>query len=82
MTHDTIIVFPASPEQARCMKGILMDYVTLIPINIQPSVAPELVGIFGCGMGNMPFTYLGLPMGTTKPSATDLLITVLVSTLA
>jgi hypothetical protein len=24
-------------------------------------------GVFGCQIQDMPFTYLGLPMGTTKP---------------
>jgi hypothetical protein len=26
---------------------------------------------FGCSIGSMPFTYLGLPMGTTKPKIED-----------
>jgi hypothetical protein len=31
-----------------------------------------LAGTFGCDIGSMPFTYLGLPMGTTKPRIEDL----------
>ena len=30
-----------------------------------------LAGTFGCDIGSMPFTYLGLPMGTTKPKIDD-----------
>lgn len=26
-----------------------------------------LAGTFGCNIGSMPFTYLGLLVGTTKP---------------
>jgi hypothetical protein len=26
-----------------------------------------MAGVFGCSVGTYPFTYLGLPMGTTKP---------------
>jgi hypothetical protein len=28
---------------------------------------------FGCQVGSMPFTYLGLPLGTTRPTMTDLM---------
>ena len=27
-----------------------------------------LATIFGCNIGTLPFTYLGLPLGTTKPT--------------
>jgi hypothetical protein len=27
---------------------------------------------FGCSIGTFPFTYLGLPMGTTRPQFEDL----------
>jgi len=29
--------------------------------------AQMLAGVFGCKIQSLPFTYLGLPMGTTKP---------------
>ena len=47
--------------------------LTLVPINSDPLLAGEIAAIFGCSIGNMPFTYLGLPMGTTRPSVTDLM---------
>jgi hypothetical protein len=31
-----------------------------------------LAATFGCTGGTMPFTYLGLPMGTTKPKIEDM----------
>lgn len=30
-----------------------------------------MASVFGCITGSMPFTYLGLPLGTTKPSIQD-----------
>lgn len=33
----------------------------------------DLASLFGCEVGKMPFTYLGFPLGTTKPSMTDLM---------
>lgn len=67
------------------MKKILQDYAmsvglrinfqksTLIPVNISANLAALLAGVFGCSIGSMPFTYLGLPMGTTRPSVLDLM---------
>ena len=82
---DTILVFPACPNQARVLKKILLDYATfvglkinfhkstIVPINLESVATTELAEIFGCVVGQMPFTYLGLPMGTTRPTVTDLL---------
>ncbi|XP_037418890.1 uncharacterized protein LOC119283440 [Triticum dicoccoides] len=46
---------------------------TLIPINCDDDLTSELAGIFECTIGNMPFTYLGLPLRTNKPSIQDLM---------
>jgi hypothetical protein len=40
----------------------------LVAINIPEARTLHLAYTFGCKVGNMPFTYLGLPLGTTKPS--------------
>lgn len=45
----------------------------LIPINVADGKAAELANIFGCFVGSLPFTYLGLPLGTTKPTMTGLM---------
>jgi hypothetical protein len=41
---------------------------SLVPINMSSARADHLASLFGCKVGSMPFTYLGLPLGTTKPS--------------
>jgi hypothetical protein len=43
----------------------------LIPINVQIEKVPLLTGVFGCVEGQLPFTYLGIPLGTTKPLVKD-----------
>uniref|UniRef100_A0A8R7JXI2 Reverse transcriptase domain-containing protein n=1 Tax=Triticum urartu TaxID=4572 RepID=A0A8R7JXI2_TRIUA len=46
---------------------------TIIPLNCGQEVINTLANIFGCVIGKLPFTYLGLPMGTTKPTILDLM---------
>jgi hypothetical protein len=43
----------------------------LLPINISDEKAIQMAGGFGYQVGTYPFTYLGLPMGTTKPKVED-----------
>jgi hypothetical protein len=40
----------------------------LVPINMSDARTSHLANTFGYKVGTMPFTYLGLPLGTTKPS--------------
>jgi hypothetical protein len=53
--------------------GLRVNYQKsfLIPINVRKKT-DCLAQTFGCSVGTMPFTYLGLPMGTTKPRMEDL----------
>src|SRR5438477_279249 len=44
----------------------------LVPINVDIFHATVLADFFDCSIGKMPFTYLGLPLGTTKPTVLDL----------
>jgi hypothetical protein len=44
-----------------------------VPINVPYDLMMELAIEFGCQVGSMPFTYLGLPLGTTKPRIIDLM---------
>ena len=46
---------------------------SMIPINIDQQTVSELADSFGCKVESLPFTYLGLPLGTTKPSVHDLI---------
>lgn len=75
----------ACPVQTVTMKNILIDYAAsvgpninfqksiLVPINLSAHKTSALAEIFQWSVRSMPFTYLGLPMGTTRPSMTDLM---------
>ncbi|CAO2201894.1 unnamed protein product [Urochloa humidicola] len=43
----------------------------MIPLNLTQEQATSLASTFGCQLGSLPFTYLGLPLGTTKPKIED-----------
>ena len=45
----------------------------MIRINLDPPSTNALARVFGCAVGTMPFTYLGLPLGTTRPTVQDLM---------
>lgn len=45
----------------------------MLPINISDDKLDLLARTFGCSKGSLPFTYLGLPMGLTKPRVQDFL---------
>lgn len=53
--------------------GLKVNYAktVMVPINITQSKLQHLALTFGCDMGSLPFTYLGLPMGLSKPKAID-----------
>jgi retron-type reverse transcriptase len=82
---DTLIIMPADETQILLMKNILEQYAnstglkinfyksSLVPINISTDSASDMAGILGCKTASMPFTYLGLPLGTTKPSVQELM---------
>jgi hypothetical protein len=40
----------------------------MLPINVDEDVLKQLAEEFGCQVGTMSFTYLGLPLGTTRPT--------------
>jgi hypothetical protein len=42
-----------------------------LPINISDEKAAIMARVFDCQVETYPFTYLGLPMGTTKPRVED-----------
>jgi hypothetical protein len=53
--------------------GLKVNYKKscLLPINLDASKATQLVRVFGCQADSFPFTYLGIPMGLTKPKVRD-----------
>jgi hypothetical protein len=42
-------------------------------MNIDNDQALELASAVGCRVESLPFTNLGLPLGTTRPSVADLI---------
>uniref|UniRef100_A0A0A9BCU8 Uncharacterized protein n=1 Tax=Arundo donax TaxID=35708 RepID=A0A0A9BCU8_ARUDO len=45
----------------------------MVPINVSESKITHLANTFQCAVGALPFTYLGLPLGLTKPRIEDFL---------
>ena len=82
---DTLIILPAYKDQLIALKDMLKVFSVstgldvnyhksfIIPINVDTAVMTELAAAFGCQIGRMPFTYLGLPVGTTRPKMVDFL---------
>jgi hypothetical protein len=81
---DTLLFLHADARQLLFLKALLHSFATstglqvnyrkshMYPINITQERLSHLAATFGCDVGCMPFTYLGLPMGTTKPHIEDL----------
>jgi len=55
--------------------GLKVNYSksVMVPINITEERLQSLANTFGCITGSLPFTYLGLPLGTTKPTVQEFL---------
>jgi hypothetical protein len=76
---DTHIIMQACTSQITVMKDILNKYAlstglqinfhksSQIPMNISNNISQSIAGLLGCTIVSMPFTYLGFPVGTTKP---------------
>jgi hypothetical protein len=83
-TDDTLLILQACPIQLTALKEVLETFAQatglkvnyskscLIPINVTKDKLQFLADTFGCTMGTLPFTYLGLPLGVTKPTIQDL----------
>ena len=81
---DTIVILPANKHDLKVLKDILNVYAaftglnkyfhksSMIPVNVPQTEIEELAAMFECSIGTMPFTYLGLPMGTTRPTIRDM----------
>ena len=76
---DTILIMQAEITQVLHLKNILslfsestglkVNYSksSMVLVNVPTNKLHDLAAAFGCQVGTMPFTYLGQPMGTTKP---------------
>jgi hypothetical protein len=81
---DMLLILQACPIQLASLKklietfaqatGLRVNYAksSLISVNISEENLNLLAATFGCSVGRLPFTYLGLPLGTTKPTVQDL----------
>ena len=82
---DTILVVQADSQQLAVLKQALKDFSEttglsinfhkscMLPFNVSDEEVKVLAREFGCMVGSFPFTYLGLPMGTTRPNMVDLM---------
>jgi hypothetical protein len=81
---DTLLLLQADARQLVFLKALLHSFAEsmglqvnyrksqMYSINVSQEKMVRLAGTFGCDIGVMSFTYLGLPMGTTKPWLEDL----------
>ena len=80
---DTLIFLKADLNELNTLKDILTKFATsaglrvnlqksmMVPINVSEERLQILASSFGCAKGNLPFTYLGLPLSTSKPTVAD-----------
>lgn len=80
---DTLVIMPADASQLDHLHSLLQDFATstglkvnfhksqLIPINVDDSRVAALTNALHCQLGQLPSTYLGLPLGLTKPKIQD-----------
>jgi hypothetical protein len=83
--NDTLIIMEGCGRQLFFLKALLNSFATstglkvnfsksmLVPINLSDAKANHLAATFGCSLGSFPFTYLGLPLGLTKPRIDEFL---------
>jgi hypothetical protein len=82
---DTLIIMEGCATQLLFLKSVLNTYAAsiglkvnfsksiMVPINIDTSKMELLAHMFGCSIGAMPFTYLVLSLGLTKPTVAEFL---------
>jgi hypothetical protein len=76
---DTLLILEASPKQLFFLKAILNSFASstglkvnynksnMYSINVPSEKMEILSRTLNCQIGEMPFTYLGLPLGLAKP---------------
>ena len=77
---DTLLIMEACPIQLLALKNRLQSFASatglkvnygkscILPINVSEEKMISLATTFGCVIGSFPFTYLGLPLGTARPT--------------
>jgi hypothetical protein len=82
--EDKLLIMPMDKGQLLVLKESLHKFSQstglkinfgkshMVPIYVPAEIMEELAADFGCQIAKVPFTYLGLPLGTTRPSIIDL----------
>ena len=82
---DTLIIMEGCLRQLQVLKNILEIYSTatglkvnynksmMVPLNMNDQALNILSASFNCAKRSLPFTYLGLPLGITKPKVEEFL---------
>jgi hypothetical protein len=72
---DTLLIMEGCDKQLFVLKALLSSFAaeTGLRVNFSKSMIElnTLLSTFGCSIGSLPFTYLGLPLGLTKPKVDD-----------
>jgi hypothetical protein len=80
---DTLLIMQADARQLFFLKALLKSFLDstglkvnysksqILRINVSHDRMQILANTFGCQIGTFPFTYLGLPIGMTKPHVED-----------
>jgi hypothetical protein len=75
---DTLLILPADARQLLTVKGFLRSFTDstelrvnfsksfLVPSNMDDDRATHLPNTIGCSVGTLLFTYLGIPLATTR----------------
>jgi len=78
---DTLIILDGDARQLFFLKSLITSFYLItglkvnycksmmVPINVSEGKLDNLAATFGCSKGTLPFTYLGLPLGTERPRA-------------
>jgi hypothetical protein len=81
---NTLLIMQANMAQVLALKEVLKVFSestglqinyhksSMIGINVPNNIMAQLAAGFGCQIGTLPFTYLGLSMGTARPTIQDL----------
>jgi hypothetical protein len=76
---DTLLILEACPRQLFFLRAVLNSFATstglkvnynkssMYPINVCAAWLEILARTLNCHTGSMPFTYLGVPLGLSKP---------------
>ena len=80
---DTLVIMEGCGRQLFILKALLNTFAAstglkvifsksmMVPINLSEEKLKHLSATFGCSTGSLPFTYLGLPLGLTKPKVEE-----------